>query len=245
MLLTVKTKAATIAIAGKLEAALLDKWLKEGRTAADAFKLLNLDGGDTFLLSVSEDMPATFEKAVLNNWLSEKKSADDVFNFVLERFDEQIFETPDLNTWVSYVAKLDKENPYKTMWLTLQKHYNEAKLRSMVYKVEGSSRTEELARRLIEQMWLSDAITAEDMFIRLKLSLFPARLFEGPEITWWASYVTKLDPKNADEVMFSVLQSFYPSKRKLATLLKKAKRVDETKDIATRLEKQLLLSKAK
>ncbi|EGZ07898.1 hypothetical protein PHYSODRAFT_339793 [Phytophthora sojae] len=170
---------------------------------------------------LSEDMRAIFEKIVYKNWLRKKKSADDVFIFVLEEPHDQIFKVRALNTWVSYVTKLDHDDAYKAI-----------------------TRTKELGQRLLQEQWLSESQTAGAVFKQLRLGQDRFRLFKTPWVTLWASYVTKLDPKNADEVVLSVLQPLY-TKKELAQLLKAAKGVDETKELATRLAKQLLYNKGR
>ncbi|KAE8965876.1 hypothetical protein PF005_g29121 [Phytophthora fragariae] len=190
---------------------------------------------------VDEGMAAKFEKIVVNKWLAEKKSADDVFDFVLKRVGDQALEGPDLNTWVSYVMKLDKEDPYKTMFLVLQKRFDKKELNSMVSQATESSHTKELGWRLIQETWLSESMTAERVFNRLELDQAGISLFKQPDLAMWISHVTKLDKQKADELMLAVLQPRYP-KKQLTKMISAAKEVDETKEFATRMEKQLLRS---
>ncbi|KAE9273625.1 hypothetical protein PF008_g29794 [Phytophthora fragariae] len=190
---------------------------------------------------VDEGMAAKFEKIVVNKWLAEKKSADDVFDFVLKRVGDQALEGPDLNTWVSYVMKLDKEDPYKTMFLVLQKRFDKKELNSMVSQATESSHTKELGWRLIQETWLSESMTAERVFNRLELDQAGISLFKQPDLAMWISHVTKLDKQKADELMLAVLQPRY-SKKQLTKMISAAKEVDETKEFATRMEKQLLRS---
>ncbi|KAE8971297.1 hypothetical protein PR002_g26872 [Phytophthora rubi] len=289
MIMRAKRDTSTSSIAGKLEAAQLEKWLNEKKTAVDVFKLLKLDEEGYFLLwrahlrawvdyvtkldaknsdhvilsvlkpyysdtklarmvltgrGVDEGMAAKFEKIVVNKWLAEKKSADDVFDFVLKRVGDQALEGPDLNTWVSYVMKLDKEDPYKTMFLVLQKRFDKKELNSMVSQATESSHTKELGWRLIQETWLSESMTAERVFNRLELDQAGISLFKQPDLAMWISHVTKLDKQKADELMLAVLQPRY-SKKQLTKMISAAKEVDETKEFATRMEKQLLRSQGK
>ncbi|KAE9024095.1 hypothetical protein PR001_g12752 [Phytophthora rubi] len=290
MIMKAKTEASTSSIAGKLEAAQLEKWLSEKQTAAGVFKLLKLTDEGTFLSwrshlrawvdyvtkldaknsddvilsvlkpyyttdtklasmvltgrSMSDDMSAKFEKIILNKWLGEKKSADDVFDFVLKESRDQALQSRYLDTWVSYVKKVDKEEPYKTMFLVLQKRFDETELKYMLSHAAESSRTEELGWRLIQEMWLSGKESAQNVFSRLHLDRVGSTLFKQPDLAMWISHVTRLDAKNADKKMLAVLQSFY-SKKQLTKMLSAAKEVDETKAFATRMEKHLLLSQGK
>ncbi|KAE9164299.1 hypothetical protein PF004_g29870 [Phytophthora fragariae] len=289
MIMKAKREASTSVIAGKLEAAQLEKWLGEKQTAADVFGLLKFDeeGGhllwrpsvrawvayvmkldphksDDVILSVlkphysdeklaqmlslgyghNDEIAARLTKAALKKWLGERKSADDVFDFVLKQHGEFVFESRDLDTWVSYVMMLDKVDPYKTMFKVLQKRFDKSKLNSMVSYAIKNSRTKELGWKLNQEIWLSESMTAETVFYRLRLDRDRITLFTHPKLTMWISHVTKLDKKKADELMLAVLQPLY-SKKQLTKLISAAKKVDETKEFATRLEKQLLRSQGK
>ncbi|KAE8961360.1 hypothetical protein PF010_g30258 [Phytophthora fragariae] len=192
----------------------------------------------------NDEIAARLTKAALKKWLGERKSADDVFDFVLKQHGEFVFESRDLDTWVSYVMMLDKVDPYKTMFKVLQKRFDKSKLNSMVSYAIKNSRTKELGWKLNQEIWLSESMTAETVFYRLRLDRDRITLFTHPKLTMWISHVTKLDKKKADELMLAVLQPLY-SKKQLTKLISAAKKVDETKEFATRLEKQLLRSQGK
>ncbi|KAE9143638.1 hypothetical protein PF006_g11351 [Phytophthora fragariae] len=241
MIMRAKTETSTSSIAGKLEAAQLEKWLNEKQTAPYYTTDTKLAEMVLTGRSMPDDMSAKFEKIILNKWLAEKKSADDVFDFVLKESRDQALESPYLNTWVSYVEKLDKEDPYKTMFLVLQKRFDETELNYMLSHAAESSHTGELGWRLIQEMWLSGKESAQKVFSRLHLDRAGSTLFKQPDLAMWISHVTRLDAKNADKKILAVLQSFY-SKKQLTKMLSAAKEVDETKAFATRMEKQLLLN---
>lgn len=114
----------------------------------------------------------------------------------------------------------------------------------MVSHATESSRTKELGWQLMQEMWLSESMTAERVFYPLDLNQADIALFKRPELIRWISYVTELNTANADEIMLSVVKPLY-SKKQLAKMLAAAKDEDETKEIATRLEKQLVRSEGK
>ncbi|EGZ07919.1 hypothetical protein PHYSODRAFT_526333, partial [Phytophthora sojae] len=118
------------------------------------------------------------------------------------------------------------------------------KLATMIDDAEGVSGATLLTRKLTEEMWLSQGQTARGVFKRLKLDQAGTKLFRNRELTTWVSYVTKLDPNNANEMMFLVLKPLY-TKKELVMMLTAAKKVDETKAFATNLEKLLLQSRGK
>lgn len=100
-----------------------------------------------------------------------------------------------------------------------------------------ASRTTELGWQLVLEMWRGEKVTAKCAFEHLRLNtgrIGAVRVVE-------TNSMVKLDPKSADEKIFSVLQSLY-FKKDLAKLLAAEGKSEE---IAARLEKQLLLSKGK
>ncbi|KAG6583294.1 putative secreted RxLR effector peptide protein [Phytophthora cinnamomi] len=66
------------------------------------------------------------------------------------------------------------------------------------------------------------------------------KLFENPAVATWVAYVTKLDAKNADETMLSVLKTAYKDDTlALTKMLAAAKDNADTKAIADKLEEAL------
>ncbi|RAW25522.1 hypothetical protein PC110_g18063 [Phytophthora cactorum] len=57
--------------------------------------------------------------------------------------------------------------------------------------------------------WHQGGKTAEDIFNLLKLSEVGDELFDSPMFRTWISYVTNLNDKNSDELMFSVIKKHY------------------------------------
>lgn len=53
---------------------------------------------------------------------------------MLKRHGKYLIELDDLDTWVSYVNKLDKESPYKTMIAVLQKQFDEKQFVGMLLR---------------------------------------------------------------------------------------------------------------
>ncbi|KAE9102218.1 hypothetical protein PF005_g14376 [Phytophthora fragariae] len=112
----------------------------------------------SFGQSHNDEIAAIWTKAALKKWLGEEKSAGDVFDFVLKRHREYFLETPDLNTWVSYVMMLDKGDPYKTMFMVLQKRFDTATLDRMLDNPETIARMRVLAQKLQKELRLSQSL---------------------------------------------------------------------------------------
>ncbi|EGZ07901.1 hypothetical protein PHYSODRAFT_252765 [Phytophthora sojae] len=169
-------------------------------------------------------MVAKFREVLHTKWLREKKSAGDVFDYVLKEAHKYALKARDLKTWVSYVTKLDKEEPYKTMLSVLKGRFGGEQLVRMIGDAEKASDTTVTLTKLKHELWLSEKKTAADEFGLLGLN--------------------RLNAKSADEMMFSVLKDIYP-KKELVAMLAAAKQVEEAKEFATRMEKQLVLSLGK
>lgn len=67
---------------------------------------------------------------------------------------------------------------------------------------------------------------AEGIFNLLHLNDAETALFKKRDLATWVSYVTKLDAKNADEIIFSVLNPPYTQKD-FAAMLTAAKKVEK------------------
>ncbi|KAG6611983.1 RxLR effector protein [Phytophthora cinnamomi] len=190
----------------------------------------------------ADDIATTFEKIMFNKWVGEKKSAGDVFNYIAGRKKEGIFFSEKMNMWLSYVKKVgQEEDPYKTMFLVLQKHFpGEKELNSKIHAIADDN----IVSKLVEQIWLSEEARPDYLFRQLGLRDSPLGLFKQPNFPRWSSYVTKLDPKNADDVMLAIIRPRYSNKQ-LAKMLAAAQQVPGTKEVATRLERLLARSKGK
>ncbi|OWY99135.1 RxLR effector protein [Phytophthora megakarya] len=69
----------------------------------------------------------------LIQWMNKGNSAHDIFRFLrLNNQNGNLFENPVFSTWVSYVEKLDKANPYITQLLVLRQYFREAELMKMI-----------------------------------------------------------------------------------------------------------------
>ncbi|GMF21242.1 unnamed protein product [Phytophthora lilii] len=97
-IVSAKDLPITRAIAQKLEKAQLKNWVSAGKTADDVFKAQNSPHTRTTAEGLQEKL-----------WLSNKVSPDDAFKLLnLEKDGRHVLESPALNTWISYVSKLNK-----------------------------------------------------------------------------------------------------------------------------------------
>ncbi|KAE8975260.1 hypothetical protein PR003_g10879 [Phytophthora rubi] len=149
------------------------------------------------------------DEALLKTWVSDGKTADDIFKLLrLDKDGGKLFESPAFDMWVSYVTKLDKNNPDKLMLSVLKTRYNDDGLQKMIITEQKFPQTKTFAVRMQEQLWISQDKTADDIFKLLKLDQDGGNLFNCGELSTWGSYVTKLnklDEKPDDFAVFSEL----------------------------------------
>ncbi|KAE9155753.1 hypothetical protein PF004_g32730, partial [Phytophthora fragariae] len=92
--------------------------------------------------------------------------------------------------------------------------------------------------------WVSDGKTADDIFKLLRLDKDGDKVFESLNFDMWVSYVTKLDKKNPDKLMLSVLKTRYNDDR-LQSMIITAQKVPQTKPFAARMQDELWISEGK
>lgn len=96
-----------------------------------------------------------FEKMQLDNWLATGRTADDVYGLLKLNVDmEGILRNPLLKTWITYVDKLGKEDPYSLLLSKLVKHYGEYGLSNVLLRARTDDRTFQVTES-IEQALLN------------------------------------------------------------------------------------------
>ncbi|OWZ15799.1 RxLR effector protein [Phytophthora megakarya] len=182
------------------------------------------------------------ESFLQNNWIGEDKTAQDVFKLMkLEREGDAIFTSPMWSSWNSYVLKVSKDNPDESMYLILKSQFGEEKLKTMIGAAKENRRTKNIADKLQEEIWRSEGKSADDIFKLLKLNEKKEKFFEGPMLSTWISYVTKLEKFKVNPNEFVIIT--YLEKQfgevKLAHILtmeKKQNHVATTKKVITDLQ---------
>ncbi|KAE9062797.1 hypothetical protein PF005_g30280 [Phytophthora fragariae] len=181
----------------------------------------------------TENMAARLKEAQMKNWLSKEETADDVLQTLkIEKNDYISLWNPLLETWVSYVKKIE-EDPYKLLLSKIRAHDSDAKIAGWI----GTAKQDAvlIAKKLENtpvDSWMPQ--TADDIFKLLKLDSRGRDLFHSPRLSTWASYVTRMEGKQADEQMYSVLRATYGDDE-LATMLAASKQ-SALGDLAKRLE---------
>ncbi|POM73962.1 Secreted RxLR effector peptide protein [Phytophthora palmivora] len=177
------------------------------------------------------------EKARTNTWISKGESADDVFKLLkLSKEQDELLRSATWSTWVSYVTRLDNENPDELMFSVLKKQYGDEGLAAIIEKGKRNDATETLAAKLQEEVWRSEGKSSGDVFTLLFGKIKDDEMFgifERPEFSTWTNYITKLNNLNKNNpnkfAVISALEKqfngrFVELARALETAKKKAER---------------------
>ncbi|KAE9064907.1 hypothetical protein PF007_g29031, partial [Phytophthora fragariae] len=177
------------------------------------------------------------EDVLLDSWMPQ--SADEVFKLLkLNTGGSNLFNYPRLSSWVSYVTKLEGKQADEQMYTVLRAAYGDDEL-ATILAASKQFALGDVAKRLEEvqhKVGLIEGKTAQRFFTNLKLNTQGDKLFESPALHSWVDYVTKLSPKNADELMLSTLKAGYKDDVILAKMFLAAKESSFTKAIAEKLE---------
>ncbi|KAE8984565.1 hypothetical protein PR002_g22906 [Phytophthora rubi] len=169
----------------------------------------------TYIWSAKRDvLGSTIDKKVedvlLDSWMPQ--SADEVFKLLkLNTGGSNLFNYPRLSSWVSYVTKLEGKQADEQMYTVLRAAYGDDEL-ATILAASKQFALGDVAKRLEEvqhKVGLIEGKTAQRFFTNLKLNTQGDKLFESPALHSWVDYVTKLSPKNADELMLSTLKAGY------------------------------------
>ncbi|GMF10736.1 unnamed protein product [Phytophthora lilii] len=139
---------------------------------------------------------------------------------------------------------LDKKNPEAAMISALMPRYGIDELTQMISAAKGKPATKDIATKLqTEQMrvWASNERSADYVFITFQSGRGKTgeKLFTDPKFYDWAKYVGMINKQNPEAAMISTLMSHY-SDDALSTMMIAAKRVRNTKSIATKLQAELM-----
>ncbi|KAI9979529.1 hypothetical protein PInf_004849 [Phytophthora infestans] len=86
---------------------------------------------------------------------------------------EGILRNPLLKTWITYVDKLGKEDPYSLLLSKLVKHYGEYGLSNVLLRAKTDDRTFQVTESIEQALlnkWHNDGKTADDVFKLLKIN---------------------------------------------------------------------------
>ncbi|KAE9109476.1 hypothetical protein PF010_g11528 [Phytophthora fragariae] len=186
-------------------------------------------------VSSTKNVATRLEEAQIKNWLSKGETPDNVFRALKIEKDGYIsLRNPLLGTWVSYVKKIE-ENPYKLLLSKMRARNSDDIVATYIWSAKrdvlGSTIAQKVEDVLLDS-WMPQS--ADEVFKLLKLNTGGSNLFNYPRLSSWVSYVTKIERKQADEQMYTVLKAAYGDDE-LATILAASKQ-SALGDVAKRLE---------
>ncbi|POM81649.1 Hypothetical protein PHPALM_345 [Phytophthora palmivora] len=192
--------------------------------------------------STQQNLKTLAANAKLKFATNKQKASDDLFRVLkVSNVERRPLESKQFQQWADSVAKTYKKDPEvgtTTMVSTLLSHYDDASVANMLAAAGKVTRTKDVAKSLeggLFTNWIIKERSADDVFTLLKLNKEGDKIFQSPVWNTWVSYVTKLDNKNPNQLMFKVLRKHYDDET-LARALATAAENYETKGIAGKLE---------
>ncbi|POM72557.1 RxLR effector family protein, partial [Phytophthora palmivora] len=192
--------------------------------------------------STQQNLKTLAANAKLKFATNKQKASDDLFRALkIGNVERRPLESKQFQQWTDSIAKTYKKDPEvgtTTMVSTLLSHYDDASVANMLAAAGKVTRTKDVAKSLeggLFTNWIIKERSADDVFTLLKLNKEGDKIFQSPVWNTWVSYVTKLDNKNPNQLMFKVLRKHYDDET-LARVLATAAEKYETRGIAGILE---------
>ncbi|EGZ09258.1 hypothetical protein PHYSODRAFT_339614 [Phytophthora sojae] len=116
--------------------------------------------------------------------------------------------------------------------------YDDEALTAILREARGRGQMKDLADRLSKARlsnWFHEGVTADAAFLKLNLPAGGTMLVWFPETRLWLSFVSRLHPKNTDDMILSVLKTHYKTDEQLGHVLQYG--LTPNADIAARLKK--------
>ncbi|KAG3187242.1 hypothetical protein PC128_g12670 [Phytophthora cactorum] len=213
------------------------------------------EAGLAKMLAKSKDDAATREIAekmetlLLKKWLESDKTMIDVFQLLKlnTRPPDTLLLSPVLSTWAAYTIML-KKDPYELLFLAIKRTgLDDAGLARMIGIAEQYVNTAPTAKKMQElqfKKWKKDGKSAANVFRLIGLNKEDDKLFESPVWNTWLFYLDYVDKATAHKEMISILRAQFGDER-LTNIIAKAKEVDSTKEIATKMERGIWLASGK
>ncbi|KAF4045392.1 hypothetical protein GN244_ATG02134 [Phytophthora infestans] len=184
------------------------------------FSTLSAHYGDVALaklLAEAQHVPKTrsvanlFEAIQLEKWLTEKKSTSQVFKLLHLDVDKgNLLKNPLVNTWVSYVDKIGKEDPYQILVRELTKRYGDDGLANVLVAAKADDTAQVIASKVVNaqlKSWLSSGVTIDDAFKLLQLNTVKKDdILKSPMLSAWMAYA-RMNKQDPNELLFSTLKS--------------------------------------
>ncbi|EGZ15157.1 hypothetical protein PHYSODRAFT_286258 [Phytophthora sojae] len=181
---------------------------------------------------------------LLDTWSLQGKSVDDVFTMLsLDKAGSDLFVTPQFKTWVRY-TKMAMHTPEHYMLSALKAKYGYDGLSKIFLAAPRAGEMGTIALNLENKMvntWLSQIKTPKMILKLLKLDEGVDKLLMNPNVKMLSGYLHLFNSKYPDQqrTLVGVFTEFYGVKA-VSNMLEAAKKVPETKGIATQWHAEML-----
>ncbi|KAH7469378.1 RxLR effector protein PSR2 [Phytophthora ramorum] len=189
------------------------------------------------------------KKVTLENLLAyadKKKPSDYIFKKLnLNKVDSKLlFDNSDFNVWVAYVRLIDPRHAEAAMITSLTARYGDEALAKMIQAASTVDKTKTLAKLLEAKQlegWKTMGLSNNGVFKLLQLNRGVDNLLVNPNLSIWVKYMNYLGKNGHDDeaVMIKTFMAHYSDKA-LSQMLTTAKKVPDTKVVATKLQTELL-----
>ncbi|GMF35133.1 unnamed protein product [Phytophthora lilii] len=186
------------------------------------------------------------EAEQIQHWLVKGKTPEDVYKLLkldVRRYD--LFDKPELATWVKYMDEFNKANPDNkaTFISSLVNRYDEVSLTNMLMAAKEVPATEKLAVQMLTeqtQYWLEMKKAPRDIFELLRLNKEGDALLKSPLFSAWIRYTDDFKFAYPDETLdtMTTLLKYYLS-ADIARMSVEASKVPRTRSISDRIVLEL------
>nr|AEK80750.1 Avh147 [Phytophthora sojae] len=196
----------------------------------------------------TKDMAKRLQVQQFDNWKQMGLDSDDIFKMMhLDEGVANMFSNPAFSAWAKYLDDFNANNPAKktTVFKELRRHFSDNTLSQLIIAAQKVPSTERFATKLQNQhirVWLDRKELPDSVFKLLQLDKGLDGLLTNPQLSVWVKYASQYKMENPFTTQATLIGTFsaHYSDQALTKMLQAAKKVPETKKMATDLEKALL-----
>ncbi|ETN03594.1 hypothetical protein PPTG_15577 [Phytophthora nicotianae INRA-310] len=152
---------------------------------------------------------------------------------------DDIFNSPQLGAWTSYLKKYNEKHPTKQVseMSVFTKIYGEEDFVMLLASADDNTAVVKKFKDELVKRWLGEPTHPLNIFNNLKLNEAGDDLLANPVLTIWVKYMKAFN-KEYPQAETTMIQTFTKSygDEKLATMIQAATKVEETKDFAKNLQ---------
>ncbi|EGZ15124.1 hypothetical protein PHYSODRAFT_333395 [Phytophthora sojae] len=175
------------------------------------------------------------------NWKAEGKTAEQDFTMMkLDKAGDDLFQTPQLNSWFKYVMYAEKDANSAMMSVLVSRYGDDGLAKIFLNAQPRNRRMRWVSLKLETAMgneWVRMGYTSEDLFKLLKLDEDVNKVLTNQALVTWIDFLGRYNAKNPEQKT-TLIQTFtkFFGDEPLARMLASAKNVPSTEKMATRLQ---------